>query len=1313
MKRACYAATTMFSTPEKQDAPRLQAGAFLTSDATSSEIPLIFDTGASFSVSPCIDDFIHEPESLDGQVGLSDFNDNQTIASGIGWVEWTIRDSFGKSSIIRTQAYYVPGASVRLLCPFQYRKENKERYPQAGTYHSDGDSNLTLLDTFGNELHFVLSEAQRLPVMNLTDDVAETGFTNHMACTLRTIQDDPEMQHLLYEMNHNLSKPQKELRLWHSRLAHAGFAWIQDLMRSQKTNVGDYAEPPAIPTTHQTTSSCQSPKCAACFFAKQHRRTPRSQTIVNKPEKEMAIRRGAMKPGECVSGDQYMSSQPGRLPNTYGKEQMSNKYNGGTMLVDHYSAYIHLNHQISLRVGETLRGKHDFERFASLHGVKIRRYRADNQPFDSAEFRDDIELQDQELDFSGTGAHFQNGVAERAIQTVTTWARAMMMHQLNNWPDAFDESLWPFAMDQAIHIWNNLPRHRSGLTPFELFTGTKQPHYGAIQQARVWGCPAYVLDPTLQDGKKLPKWQKRARCGMYLGASPNHADSVGRILSLTTGHVSPQYHVVYDELFHTTIGALTDAVFDQVLWNSLLVLDGHENLLEPEDRNNQDVLRPAIDMYDLFRDDSDDDSDDDLSELDAVPEGVEENDVLPDVLSDDETVPTSNETSSNSQRTRSGQTVKPMKSYVPSMSSERRYAATCQRQQHQKDHHKPWQQAIYYAGGNPNKKVKSQDLQNQALQSLDWNPDHFLDRKSVKQTRQILLTLLQNVDSGEWNPMALAAKQYDEFNPSYEMAMNGSEREGYIQATHKELDTLERMDVWDEVDRKPWMTVIGSTLVFRKKVFPSGEVRKLKARLCARGDQQQEGVDFFETFAPVVNWTTVCLLLMLSVQLELATLQVDYTAAFVHAPIDRPPNWDEMTPEEQDRAGVYVGMPRGFGKPGKVYKLKKSLYGLKQAPRNFFQHLKKNLEQVGFEQQIDIDPCLFISSKVICLVYVDDTLLFARHQEDIDEVIHKLTKEQDMELEIESAVAGFLGVDIKSDKETGQVTLTQTGLIDRIIAALDCDDLPPVDTPADEVLGKDEFGEPRNCTFNYASVIGQLWYLYGHSRPDLGFAVSQAARFSFNPKRSHELALIRIGQYLKGTRDKGMILKPIDTNEFVMDAYVDSDFMGLYGKENPTDPTSAKSRTGFVICINDCPIVWSSKLQDGVSLSTMMAEYYALSTAMRDVLPLRDLTKGIAKGLGISEECVTKFKTTVWEDNNGALSLANLEPGHHTPRSRFYAARTHWFRQHITREGEVGSNVKDGIYVKKIETANQLADLFTKPLSKEIFEALRKKLIGW
>ena len=84
-----------------------------------------------------------------------------------------------------------------------------------------------------------------------------------------------------------------------------------------------------------------------------------------------------------------------------------------------------------------------------------------------------------------------------------------------------------------------------------------------------------------------------------------------------------------------------------------------------------------------------------------------------------------------------------------------------------------------------------------------------------------------------------------------------------------------------------------------------------------------------------------------------------------------------------------------------------------------------------------------------------------------------------------------------------------------------------------------------------------------------------------------------------------MILKPSLSHHLEMDAYFDSDFMGLFNKEDPTDPVSSKSETGYVISINGCPIIWSSKLQDGVALSTMMAEYYVLPIAMRDAILLR------------------------------------------------------------------------------------------------------------
>ena len=119
-----------------------------------------------------------------------------------------------------------------------------------------------------------------------------------------------------------------------------------------------------------------------------------------------------------------------------------------------------------------------------------------------------------------------------------------------------------------------------------------------------------------------------------------------------------------------------------------------------------------------------------------------------------------------------------------------------------------------------------------------------------------------------------------------------------------------------------------------------------------------------------------------------------------------------------------------------------------------------------------------------------------------------------------------------------------------------------------------------------------------------------------------------------------------------------------------------------------------------------MAEYYALSTALREAIPFRDLIHVVAEGVGLTKQCVTDFKTTVWEDNNGALTLANMDPGQHTPRSKFYDCKVHWFRSFL-------KNKDNQAQVLKIDTKEQLGDLFTKALPAPVFGYLRQKLMGW
>jgi hypothetical protein len=377
----------------------------------------------------------------------------------------------------------------------------------------------------------------------------------------------------------------------------------------------------------------------------------------------------------------------------------------------------------------------------------------------------------------------------------------------------------------------------------------------------------------------------------------------------------------------------------------------------------------------------------------------------------------------------------------------------------------------------------------------------------------------------------------------------------------------------------------------------------------------------------------------MSILLELETTQIDYTAAFVHADID---------------CLVYVAMPPGFGVPGQVWKLRKSLYGLAQSPRNYFLYTRDKLIKMGFVQS-EADPCLFISSDIICLIYVDDALLFYKNKTSIDILTNKM-KQEGMLFREEESVAGYLGVHIDR-RNDGTIHLTQKGLADKIIDSLHLsgEDISPVDTPCTKYVPIDEDGELAHGEFSYPSVVGQLNYLQGHSRPDITLATSQVARFVHSPKRSHELALIRLGRYLKGTADEEIILQPINLSELNIDVYVDAAFACGWGSECGTNPESVKYRTGYIIEVAGCPVLWVSKLQSTIATSTMESEYTALSMALRAAIPLIAVTKAVANGLAFTRNRILTFKLTVHEDNQRAIILANLEPRRHTPRSKFYA----------------------------------------------------------
>jgi hypothetical protein len=256
-----------------------------------------------------------------------------------------------------------------------------------------------------------------------------------------------------------------------------------------------------------------------------------------------------------------------------------------------------------------------------------------------------------------------------------------------------------------------------------------------------------------------------------------------------------------------------------------------------------------------------------------------------------------------------------------------------------------------------------------------------------------------------------SATKVDEDYPNFTQATNGPFKEKWWEAMEAEVDVLENdLEAWElvPIPDDPDVNILQSTWAFRVKRFPDGLVKKFKARFCVRGDQQKEGVDFFETWSPVVQWTTVRSMMLLAANQQLVTAQADITAAFVHA---------ELKPDEH----IYVRQPAGFKRgEGLVLKLKRSVYGLRQAPRYFFQFLTKHMEAIGLSQSKK-DPCLFVGTDVIAVVYVDDILFFAKEDSRINEVISAL-KKAGVAIRREGTAEGFLGVDIQrsTNKQTRQ-----------------------------------------------------------------------------------------------------------------------------------------------------------------------------------------------------------------------------------------------------------------------------------------------------
>ena len=197
----------------------------------------------------------------------------------------------------------------------------------------------------------------------------------------------------------------------------------------------------------------------------------------------------------------------------------------------------------------------------------------------------------------------------------------------------------------------------------------------------------------------------------------------------------------------------------------------------------------------------------------------------------------------------------------------------------------------------------------------------------------------------------------------------------------------------------------------------------------------------------------------------------------------------------------------------------------------------------------------------------------------------------------------------------------------------------------------------------------------------------------------HDDAVKRIVRYLIGTKDEGKYFGY--KTDFWLEAYVYVDFASLWGIKEPKDPTCVKSCTGYLICLGVCPIIWRSKLQTLISVSTMDAEYIALLMCMRKLILLKQIFVDPSNFFEVDVE-VARAKCTVVEDNSLVIQLENLPKM--TPKSKHISLHYHFYWEHI-RKGSAS--------VEHISTYLQIANTFTKCLAEAKFEVLHKLLMNW
>lgn len=500
-----------------------------------------------------------------------------------------------------------------------------------------------------------------------------------------------------------------------------------------------------------------------------------------------------------------------------------------------------------------------------------------------------------------------------------------------------------------------------------------------------------------------------------------------------------------------------------------------------------------------------------------------------------------------------------------------------------------------------------------------------------------------------------------------EDALYGPESKFWRASMQEELESFKKNDAWELVDKPRDSTIVQCKWVFKKKYDSVGNVR-YRARLVAKGFSQKAGIDYHETFSPVLRHTTLRLLFSLAVKLGLDIRHLDVTTAFLNGFLNE---------------SVYMQKPVFYkdcnDNDNKVLKLKRAIYGLKQSSRAWYQRVNDYLLSLRFLKS-KYEPCLFTKFegdvKVIIALFVDDFFVFSNCKMATSQLIADLSSK--FQIKDLGQLKQCLGLRVNLYENV--ITVDQEHYVESLLKKFNLSHCKTAETPMEINLRLEK--SKNSCCEDkipYRQLIGNLMYLAVLTRPDIAYSVCYLSQFSNSYDETHWKHLKRILKYLKGTKNYGLVFTKDDS---YIEGYVDADW--------GSDTNDRKSFSGFCFKLSGAVISFECRKQRNVALSSTEAEYISMSEASKEAIYLKNLLFEI---LGYSETII------LYNDCQSAQKLI-LNPVYHR-RSKHIDIRYHFVREAVANKF---------IKVDYLETKEMPADIFTKSLGSFKHKYFTKKL---